>query len=243
MSDVQSVLRAESENPKIYTRSGTITRLMMREKGLQLIIDELRHRTKNLISVVLAISRQTSYVTCDLESFQTEFSQRLNGLSRSMDLLVEGGGQGAAVSDLVRNQLEPFGNLDGTRISATGPELFLTRDATQNIGLALHELATNAMKYGALSLTQGSVTVAWQLVPGALGSTCFRLTWREQDGPEVRPPEHAGFGQIVLQRMAGAALGGSVTHEFLPGGVVWTLEVLAAAVLMPRAGNGAHEDT
>lgn len=96
--------------------------------------------------------------------------ERLLGLSRSMDLLVEEGGTGAAVSNLVRNQLEPFGKLDGSRISASGPNLFLTRDATQNIGLALHELATNAMKFGALSVPQGIVTVEWELFPGALGS-------------------------------------------------------------------------
>jgi two-component sensor histidine kinase len=232
MHDLQLAGRTARGRPRIHSRTEMMTRLMMREKGLHLVIDELRHRTKNLIAVVLAVARQTSYVTRDLESFQTEFAQRLIGLSRSMDLLVEEGGTGAAVSSLVRNQLEPFGQLDGSRISASGPDLFLTRDATQNIGLALHELATNAMKFGALSVPKGSVTVEWQLFAGALGSECFRMTWREQNGPDVEPPEHSGFGQVVLQRMTGAALGGSVKHEFHRGGVVWTLEVLAAAALV-----------
>ncbi|MDQ8698144.1 sensor histidine kinase [Hyphomicrobium sp. LHD-15] len=218
---------------KTFSRTDTITRLLMREKGQQLVINELRHRTKNLLSVVLAIARQTGYVSHDVESFQCEFSQRLNGLSRSMDLLVEDGGGGAAVSGLVHSQLQPFGNIDGVRISATGPDLFLNLSATQNLGLALHELATNALKYGALSVPEGTVTVAWQVGPGPLGSTCFRLTWREQNGPEVKPPEHAGFGQVVLQRMTGATLGGSVSHEFHPSGVVWTLEVFSDAVLIP----------
>lgn len=224
--------------PKTFSRTDTITRLLMREKGQQLVINELRHRTKNLLSVVLAIARQTGYVSPDIESFQSEFSQRLNGLSRSMDLLVEDGGRGAAISGLVHSQLAPFGNIDGVRISATGPDLFLNQSATQNIGLALHELATNAVKYGALSVSEGTVTVDWQVAPGTLGSMCFRLTWREQNGPEVKPPEHAGFGQVVLQRMTGATLGASVSHEFHPSGVVWTLDVLAAAVLIPSAEAG-----
>lgn len=226
-------------SPKAFSRTETITRLLMKEEGLHLVINELRHRTKNLLSVVQAISRQTAHGSHDLESFQSQFCKRLEGLSRSMDLLVEDGGRGAVVSKLVHSQLQPFGNVDGTRISAIGPDLILTPEATQNIGLALHELATNAMKYGALSVPEGAVTVAWQVGPGALGSTCFHLIWREQNGPEVRSPEHAGFGQIVLQRMTGAALGVSVKHEFHSCGVVWTLEVLAAAVLMPAiGGNG-----
>jgi two-component sensor histidine kinase len=234
MLEIQSN-KSFGENPKALSRTRTITRLLNKERGLQLVIDEMRHRTKNLLAVVQAIARQTSYQSHDLESFQSEFCQRLNGLSRSMDLLVEDGVRGAVVSELVRSQLQPFGKVDGTRISVAGPQLLLSPDATQNIGLALHELATNALKYGALSVPEGTVTIAWQVGPGPLGSTCFRLTWREQNGPEVKPPEHAGFGQVVLQRVTGATLGGSVSHEFHPSGVVWTLEVFADAVLIPDA--------
>jgi two-component sensor histidine kinase len=221
-----------SENPKALSRTRTITRLLNKERGLQLVIDEMRHRTKNLLAVVQAIARQTSYQTHDIESFQSEFSQRLNGLSRSMDLLAEDGVRGAVVSELVQSQLQPFGKVDGKRISMAGPNLLLTPDATQNIGLALHELATNALKYGSLSVPEGTVTVDWQVGPGPLGSTCFRLTWHEQNGPEVKPPDHAGFGKIVLQSTTGATLGGSVLHEFHPSGVSWTLEVLASAALI-----------
>lgn len=238
MLKIQSTKNAGGHR-RTFSRTETITRLLVRQEGLQLVINELRHRTKNLLSVVQAIARQTGYVSHDLESFQSEFSQRLNGLSRSLDLLVEDGKRGAAVSDVVRYQLEPFGKIDGVRISATGPGLLLNRNATQNIGLALHELATNAVKYGALSVQEGAVAVAWQIRPGALGSTCFHLTWRERNGPEVKSPKHSGFGQVVLQRMTGVTLGGLVQHEFCPSGVVWTLEVLAAAVLASKTDDSA----
>ena len=115
----------------------------------------------------------------------------------------------------------------------------LNQNATQNIGLALHELATNAVKYGALSVQEDTIEVAWQIRPGALGSACFHLTWRERNGPEVKAPQHSGFGQVVLQRMTGVPLGGLVEHEFYPSGVVWTLEVLAAAVLASKADDSA----
>jgi len=238
MLEIQSN-KSFSDNPRQLTRAKTITRLLHKEKGLQLVIDELRHRTKNLLSVVLAIARQTGHVSSDIETFESEFSQRLNSLSRSMDLLVEDGARGAAVSELVHSQLHPFGPVDGTRITAIGPDLSLTPEATRNIGLALHELATNAMKYGALSVPEGAVAIAWQVGPGTLGAACFRLSWRERNGPAVKPPAHAGFGQIVLQRMAGATLGGSVIHEFHPAGVVWTLEVLASSIVMPSASDSA----
>jgi len=229
--------RHSDRNPTASSRIDTVARLLMREKSQQLVISELRHRTKNLLSVVLAIAHQTGHASPDLESFQSEFGRRLSGLSHSMDLLVADGGHGAPVLDLVHCQLVPFGNVDGTRISANGPDLFLNRNATQNIGLALHELATNAMKYGALSLPEGSVSVAWQVEADASGSVIFKLIWRERGGPKVTPPQHGGFGQIVLQRMTEATLGARVSHEFHPGGVVWSLELPASSVVMPSSGD------
>jgi two-component sensor histidine kinase len=129
------------------------------------------------------------------------------------------------------------------RITATGPELTLNPEATQNIGLALHELATNAIKYGALSVPEGTITVEWQLEPSASGNTQFRMTWRELNGPQVKPPDHNGFGHIVLQRMTGETLGGSVKHEFPPRGVIWTLEVQVAAILTPSVDGNGREAT
>ena len=123
----------------------------------------------------------------DLKDFQRQFSGRLQGLSRSLDLLIEEKSRGASIADLVRSQLQPFGEIDGVRIVIAGPAVFLNPEATRNIGLALHELATNATKHGALSVPEGTVTVDWQITPGKAGAPCFHLIWRERNW---RAPPH-----------------------------------------------------
>jgi two-component sensor histidine kinase len=223
-------------HPTARSRSGpglatayALPRFIQREERLRFIAHELSHRTKNLLAVVQSIANQTASRSASLKDFQAVFGQRLQGLSRSLDLLVEEDGRGAWIGDLVRNQLEPFGDIDGMRISATGPAVFLYPEAAQNIGLALHELATNASKHGALSVPQGIVAVHWDL--GRADPTGFRLVWRELNGPKVTPPTHRGFGYVVLQRMMGQALHGKTNHDFGEGGITWTIEVTASAVM------------
>ena len=205
----------------------------LKEEQLQFVVHELGHRMKNLLAVVQALANQTAQRTATVEEFQRVFSERLQGLSRSLDLLVQENGRGASIADLVRSQLSPFGEIDGKRIAATGPVVSLNPAATQYIGLGLHELATNATKYGALSVPDGTVTVDWEIGPNELGPSRFRLNWREHHGPRVISPQHRGFGHVVLQRMPGLALQGKVSHEFRADGVSWTLDVPAAAVVMP----------
>jgi two-component sensor histidine kinase len=224
-----------------FAGHNTISECMQREERLRFIVHELSHRTKNLLAIVQAIATQTGRRSVSLEDFQTQFSQRLQGLSRSIDLLAAEDGRGASVADLVRRQLKPFGEVDGVRITATGPAVSLNPEATQNIGLALNELATNASKYGALSVPQGAISVRWHLAPGDAAGVCFRLIWRERDGPEVTPPTRRGFGHTVLQRMTGQTLQGRAKHEFDTCGVSWTLEVPAAAVVMVGATNRLRE--
>jgi len=215
--------------------SGTdfITRSLLKEERLQLAVAELGHRTKNLLTIVQAIASQTAQRSAGLKAFQCEFYQRLSALSRSMDLLVQQDGRGVGVAELVKTQLEPFGDIDGTRITVEGPDVHLNPEATQNLGMALHELATNATKYGALSVPHGAVSVHWELLPGNTDSARFRFVWREENGPATTPPSRRGFGSVVLERIAAAPLGGNVKHEFDVGGVSWTLDAAAAAVLMP----------
>ncbi len=116
-----------------------------------------------------------------------------------------------------------------------GPTIWLNSDATRNIGLALHELATNATKYGALSVSEGFITVDWLVRPDDTGAQRFLLIWREHNGPAVMPPQHRGFGHAVLQRMTHQALQGEVDHAFETDGVSWTLEVPLAAVATPAS--------
>ncbi len=221
-------------HPMVQSRSrndlagiNPILQAQRKEEQLQFIVHELGHRIKNLLAVVQALANQTAQRSATVEEFQTVFSERLQGLSRSLDLLVEGEGRGASVADLVRSQLGPFTEIDGMRIAAKGPVVSLNPEATQNIGLALHELATNACKHGALSVPNGAVTVDWEIGPSELGPSHFRLNWRERHGPQVISPQRRGFGHVVLQRLTGRALQGKANYEFGAGGVSWTLEVTA----------------
>lgn len=135
---------------------------------------------------------------------------------------------------LVRLELTTFGLLDGAQISVQGPPLGLSPEAARNIGLALHELATNASKYGALSVPEGKVAVHWELANSG-GQRRFRMTWRESGGPMVPEPKRWGFGRQVIERLTTQALAGKVTHEFAPDGVRWTLDIPAAYVVSSQS--------
>src|SRR5262249_50751070 len=104
-----------------------------------------------------------------------------------------------------------------------GPPLTLPGEILQTIGLALHELATNAGKYGALSTPHGRVEIGWDVVPQGGGASLVTLSWRESGGPPVTPPERRGFGRIVIERMAARTLGGEVELDYRPEGLIWSL--------------------
>ena len=189
-----------------------------REAHVRLIMRELSHRSKNLLAIVLAIARQTARHTDSFEDFEARFSSRIQALADAHDLLVEQQWGGGALDDLVTAQLSAF---DLDKVSRRGEPVMLRTEAVQNVALALHELATNASKYGALSVPQGRVEIEWALQAGAAGPRSLRLSWREVGGPPVAPPAERGFGCFVLERATLNALGeGSL--EFNVDGLLWT---------------------
>lgn len=137
-----------SRNRLAFSRTDTSTRFRLREERLQLVVNELRHRTKNLLAVVQVIARQTCQRSIDLAAFQSQFFQRLSGLSRSLDLLVQQGGRGAGVAELVRSQLEPFGQVDATRITATGPDVQLSPVDAERLDTSGSQMALAARALG-----------------------------------------------------------------------------------------------
>jgi two-component sensor histidine kinase len=205
---------------------------------LRSIADELGHRMKNLAAIIQAIARQTMRQTTTKDEFEARFSDRLGAFSRSLDLLIANDWHGARIDDLMRSELTTFGLTDEVQISVKGPPLDLNPDAARNIGLALHELATNASKYGALSVPEGKVSVHWELTDSG-GQRRFLMSWRESGGPKVTEPTRWGFGRQVVQRLTAQALAGEVTHEFLPDGVRWTLDVPATFVVNARSESPA----
>ena len=218
------VIPLRDADPTVYRWIGThidISEQKRREEHIRFIIDELSHRTKNLLAVVMAVANQTARHSGDVTQYQARFTERLTALAHCHDLLVRDSWQGASFSDLVSAQLKPFREAKGERISATGPPIILKPDAVQNLGLALHELATNASKYGALSSPCGTVSIQWQLNEAA-DSVCMH--WREKDGPRVVPPQRRGFGYVVIEQIVPRALNGNSTLDFSPAGVNWTFE-------------------
>ncbi len=188
------------------------------EQHLRLLMRELTHRSKNLLAVIQAMARQTARHAGSIDEFVEIFSARLQALARSHDLLVQEGWHGASLTDMVRSQLGHHIDRENSQVTVAGPDIFLKPEAAQNIGLALHELSTNAAKYGALSVPSGHVSINWaRRLPEAGGG--FELSWTESGGPPVQPPRGRGFGSLVIERNLARALDGTVELDFAPAGL------------------------
>src|SRR6266403_1598358 len=211
-----------------------ITERKQREEKEHLLMREINHRAKNMLSVVDAIAHQTA--TRNPEDFIERFSERIQALSANQDLLVRNEWNGVEIADLARAQLAHFADLIGSRIAVHGPRLRLKAASAQAIGLALHELATNAGKYGALSTDAGRVDIGW----GIDGDTLV-MNWTERDGPPVSAPKRRGFGTIVMEAMTERSVDGAVDLDYAPSGVTWRLTCPTANALEP--GNASQIST
>jgi PAS domain S-box-containing protein len=203
-----------------------------RERHIEFLMREVSHRSKNLLAVVQAISGQTARYSPSIEAFQDRFSQRVAAMARSQDLLVGSNWTGVTVADLVRMQLAPFTEEASSRIAVAGPHLELKPNAVHSITLALHELATNAAKYGALSTPGGRLSIDWGLITSESGTEeRFRMSWRECGGPPVAPPAKKGFGHVVISEMVAGSLHGNVTLDYAREGLHWAIDVPKSSVI------------
>jgi PAS domain S-box-containing protein len=218
--------RADSENVIGIGVVRDITNRKKREERERVLVQEINHRAKNLLSLVNAVAHQT--VAGGSEEFIERFSERLRALSANQDLLVRSEWHGVEVEALIRAQLVHFADLLGSRVTAHGPELRMNADAAQDIGLALHELATNAAKYGALSTDTGRVDICW----GTDGNK-FTMSWVEREGPPVSAPKRRGYGTMVIEGTPKHNLDGAVELNYPPSGLTWHLSCPAATVLEP----------
>jgi two-component sensor histidine kinase len=198
---------------------------------IRIVMQELSHRSKNLLAVVQAMVSQSARFSPDFDHFQTRFRERLGGLSRSHDLLVQMDWTSIPMKELVLSQLEPFTERLDHRIALEGPALMLKPQAAQSLGLALHELGTNAMKYGALSTPNGRVVIAWSQRIDENGAEFVRLRWEETGGPAVSTPTRKGFGSVVIEKIAPASVHGQASTEWRPEGLVWEVEAPASFVV------------
>ncbi|MFA5949073.1 MAG: HWE histidine kinase domain-containing protein [Hyphomicrobium sp.] len=189
---------------------------------LHFLLGEVNHRAKNLLAVVQAVARQMARDATSQE-FARQLDQRLQSLSASQNLIIRGDWQCVALRDLIHSQLGHLGDAIGTRVHIEGKPLMLRPAAAQGIGLALHELATNAMKYGSLSNDTGEVLIAWSILSCGAARR-FRINWTECGGPPVKRPKVCGFGQTVIECMAGQFVRGEVKLCYPASGVRWVLE-------------------
>jgi PAS domain S-box-containing protein len=205
-----------------------VTERKAAEDHIQFLMHEISHRSKNLLTVIQSIARRTARTAGTMEEFERRFERRLQGLAASHDVLVRENWHGAPLADLVRQQLVPFVEIQSSRFELTGPDVVVTAEAAQAIGLAIHELATNAIKYGALSAPAGKVHISWMFdeSPNAAGQ--ILLSWIEHGGPPVSPPSRKGFGYIVIGEMVERSLNGKVAVEYAGDGLKWRVAIPAA---------------
>jgi len=197
------------------------------ERHIEDIMLELSHRSKNLLAVVQGIARQVAQGTKDYKEFDKAFSERIGALADMHDLLVARHWEGADIREVIRSQFLPFGE---RQLRTEGAALILKPKAVEHIGLVLHELATNATKYGALSRKNGSVSIRWRTDPHGGEQQKIEITWQESGGPSVAAPGHNGFGHMVITQLAPKALGGRASVHYAKDGFTWTFVVPLANV-------------
>jgi len=210
---------------------GTLLDITMRkraEMSNKVLMAEVDHRAKNLLAVVQAVAR-LSASGGDPATFVQRLSERIGAICASHDLLVRSDWHGVQMMELVEVQLANFKDMIGTRLLLDGPPSMLTGAAAQSIGMALHELNTNAAKHGALSNGEGRVRISWQVTDAK--EPMFEMCWLEEGGPKVARPDRMGFGHTVLGSMARMAVAGTAEVEFRESGICWRLSAPVATTL------------
>jgi PAS domain S-box-containing protein len=186
------------------------------EERRALLLAEMGHRVKNVLATAQAVAGQTLRQAGVPAAVQEALLRRLMALAGSHDLLVRGGWEGAPLHEIVGRALTPYGT---GRVMLSGPPVRLVAGTVEMLNLAFHELATNAAKHGALSVSNGRVEVTWSLRRSGKRSRLVEIEWRERGGPPVTPPERRGFGSRLLERGLGQKFGGTVRLDFDPEGL------------------------
>ncbi|MEZ0169437.1 sensor histidine kinase [Microvirga sp. TS319] len=205
------------------------------EERQSLLIHELNHRVKNTLATVQSLAVQTIRSSPDPEAFRSNFMARLMALSATHDLLTRTYWESASLREVLEVELRPHGGIDHRRITVRGEPVKLRPQQALSLGMAFHELATNATKYGALSSPDGNLTIAWRVETPDAGSRRLLIDWREQGGPPVTKPKRQGFGTRLIDRSIAHELGGCVEANYAPTG----LECRIGLPLADSSGDGS----
>lgn len=209
-----------SANQKADNLAELNARLAKAEEQQGVLMRELAHRMKNQYAVILAMARASEGSAHTVAEFQHAFSDRLQSMSRAHDLLTQQGWEAVSLSNLIRAELEPFA--EHGQLEVKGRDVNLKEQAVVNFGMAIHELATNAAKYGAWSKPGGKVSIGWEVTDEGL---VFR--WEEVGGPAVSEASRRGFGRSMLEKIVPTSLQGTARLDYAGEGVRWTLTVPA----------------
>ena len=190
------------------------------ENEIRFLMREVAHRSKNQLTVIQAMLNQTAKLSGSKDEFADAFRRRISGLARSTDLMITNATQGVDLKALVVDQLETFRPTDPTRVQVKGPEVRLDSQSAQVMGMAVHELSTNASKYGAFSDVKGRLEVSW-----TLEDEIVRFVWRERDVEMKSRPDRKGFGSIVLERILGISLGAHLERSMHADGIEWIFSI------------------
>ncbi|RDI59188.1 sensor histidine kinase [Microvirga subterranea] len=202
-----------------------ITERKRAQERQALLVQELNHRVKNTLSVVQSLARHTKRGSRDLDGFHEAFEARLLALSATHNILTRELWESASLQDILNAEMIPYGGLDNGRVSVSGEPIRLKPQQALGFGLALHELATNAAKYGALSVPHGRLDISWHAFHDAMGQTRLAVDWVEQGGPAVEPPKRLGFGSRLIERSIRDELGGLLEMRFQPDGLRCSLSL------------------
>ena len=200
----------------IFVEGSDVTERVRAEEHRKLLLDELNHRVKNTLATVQSIAAQTVRATPDPVAFRTAFEARLMALSGVHNVLTSANWEGARLDELLSLELGPYG---AARSSLDGPAVRLSAQEALTFALVTHELATNAARYGALSVPEGRVAVAWCETRDDVGGRRLTLDWRESGGPTVVAPTRQGFGSRLIQRSIQVDMNGETTMAFEPDGL------------------------
>lgn len=222
---------AEGQPQGIMGLSLDVTERRKAEERLRFLADEVDHRAKNLLGVVLSLVRLTK--VDDVAAFKAAVSGRIQALARAHTLLAANRWRGVNIATLLREEIAPFGLTGSERIRLEGPPLLLEPNAAQALAMAVHELAINAAMHGALSVEEGRLDVRWE-VTGRTAGSWLALSWQEAGGPAVAPPAAPGFGSTAIRGAIEHQLGGTLDLEWAPTGI-------ACRIAFPLVGNASGD--
>ncbi|WP_332701043.1 sensor histidine kinase [Devosia sp.] len=206
------------------------------ESEVRFLMRELAHRSKNQMTVIAAMAKQTARGAEDVEGYVQAFERRILGLARSTDLLLAHGRAGVLLGEIMESQIAAFSPPDPARVSLAGPTIRLNAQAAQIMGMAAHELSTNAVKYGAFAGDSGTLSVLWRIVDDRLD-----FVWRETVPQRLPATERSGFGTTVLKSMVGRALGAEVERVCHDDGIEWRFSIPLQAIDPAYAPAPAEE--